>query len=69
VDREQHADQQAHFAAKTEAERLQTSLDESDTDPADPADTRPGRPAVTDQPGEASPTGRVGLSDYPSDAS
>lgn len=64
MDRGKHADQQAHFEDKTDDERAQTSLDEAGRGPAEPADTRPGRAAATDQPGEASPTGRVGLSDY-----
>jgi hypothetical protein len=64
MDQEQHPDQRAHFEGKTEEERPQTALDEGGTGPAEPADTRPGRPAVTDQPGEATPTGRVGLADF-----
>ena len=57
-------DQRAHFERKTEDERMQPSMEESETGPVDEADTRPGRPVVTDQPGEAKPAGRVGLSDY-----
>jgi hypothetical protein len=64
---EPHDEQRRFFEQKSEDERMQTSLGAGEADPTDEADTRPGRAVVTDQPGEPTPTGRVGLSDYPSD--
>lgn len=66
MERSERDDQRDDLEQVAGQEASQSSLDELDPDTSGKT-TQPGRGAVSDRASEPSPTGTVGVSDYPVD--